>query len=232
MIRHNQSNDLWFVDLVQRGQLSVSKNGVVLNTKTNRIIGATGSGGYPKISMQDPVTKKIRSMQIHRLVWIVYKGKVPKNKILNHKDGVKTNSKLSNLELVTESENVRHALQNGLTRVLKGEERSNSAFSDALVVKLRKKFALARGKLTARSGAKKFGVSNAAFTMMLTGKTYSHITTGFEYTCADILKKNSRGRCISQAMQRKIKKLHSEGKSVYKIAEELGLARNTVMKYW
>lgn len=135
----NSANEKWFVALVNTGLLQVKRSGSVFNVKTNRYIGATGSGGYPKISFQDPVTKRIRSVQIHRLVWTVYKGSIPSNRVLNHKDGIKTNSRLSNLELVTLSENACHAVKTGLVYIARGEEKPNACFSDAQVSRLRQK---------------------------------------------------------------------------------------------
>lgn len=54
--------------------------------------------------------KKIRHMQIHRLVWLVFKGKIKQGYEINHKDGVKTNPKLSNLECILHGDNVKHGL--------------------------------------------------------------------------------------------------------------------------
>ena len=47
----------------------------------------------------------------HRLVWETFNGKIPTNLELDHIDGNKHNNKLSNLRLVTHSENMIAAFQ-------------------------------------------------------------------------------------------------------------------------
>lgn len=56
---------------------------------------------------------------MHRLVALAYLGNPTGNKIeVNHKDGVKSNNKLDNLEWVTRSENRKHAYRIGLRKPL------------------------------------------------------------------------------------------------------------------
>src|SRR5690349_7699915 len=56
---------------------------------------------------------------VHRLVCACFKRnkKSPKHEI-NHKDGIKTNNCVSNLEWVTHTENVQHAIRTGLHKRL------------------------------------------------------------------------------------------------------------------
>lgn len=42
-------------------------------------------------------------------------GNIPDEMVVNHKDGNKHNNNITNLEIVTNEENVRHAWENGLT---------------------------------------------------------------------------------------------------------------------
>lgn len=59
----------------------------------------------------------------HRLVWLAFNGTIPKGMQINHKNGKKNNNHISNLELVTCSENIRHAYVSGLNpRKLSKEE--------------------------------------------------------------------------------------------------------------
>lgn len=49
-----------------------------------------------------------RGMPIYRLVWKLFKGEVPKGYVIHHKDNMKTDDSLDNLELMTKSEHIGH----------------------------------------------------------------------------------------------------------------------------
>lgn len=51
---------------------------------------------------------------IHRLVWQYFNGPIPKGLQINHIDGNKLNNKLSNLELISQEQNLHHAMDMGL----------------------------------------------------------------------------------------------------------------------
>ena len=55
---------------------------------------------------------KHTSKNVHRLIAEAFYGKSKLD--VNHKDGDKTNNKIENLEFVTKSENIKHALKKGL----------------------------------------------------------------------------------------------------------------------
>lgn len=101
----NKQNDAWFLSKVSEGVLVVKKSGKILNTLTNNYIGALGSGGYYKISMKDFDINKIRNMQVHRLVFLVHKGKIPKGYEVDHEDENRSNNAASNLQAITRSNN-------------------------------------------------------------------------------------------------------------------------------
>ena len=60
--------------------------------------------GYLQVKLRK---NKIRyNRYVHRIVWETFRGKIPQDYEINHIDHDKTNNKLSNLELVTHSENI------------------------------------------------------------------------------------------------------------------------------
>src|SRR5574337_1287966 len=68
--------------------------------------------GYMYVELsQGGVTKP---HMIHRLVADAFIGARPANFQVNHKDGIKTNNRASNLEYVTASDNSKHAVRLGL----------------------------------------------------------------------------------------------------------------------
>ena len=60
---------------------------------------------------------KDKSHRVHRLVALTYLPNPENKATVNHIDGVKTNNMLFNLEWATQSENVQHACDTGLTPV-------------------------------------------------------------------------------------------------------------------
>lgn len=51
---------------------------------------------------------KKRSLSIHRLLYAAFIGPLNRNLVINHKDNNRSNNSLSNLELVTNLENIQH----------------------------------------------------------------------------------------------------------------------------
>jgi hypothetical protein len=54
------------------------------------------------------------SSRAHRLVWESVNGPIPDGMQINHRNGIKTDNRLENLELATASENTQHAYDTGL----------------------------------------------------------------------------------------------------------------------
>ncbi|ARB11649.1 HNH endonuclease [Pectobacterium phage vB_PatM_CB7] len=66
----------------------------------------------------------------HRLIWETFKGPIPEGMVINHKNGIKTDIRLDNLEVTTPSENTLHAYQNGLAKGKSGEENSQAKLTN------------------------------------------------------------------------------------------------------
>ena len=74
--------------------------------------------GYVRVNLMRK--GKLKQVFVHRLVAEAFIGKIPKGMTVNHKDGNKTNNDLTNLEIVTQSENILHSryvLGNGIKPV-------------------------------------------------------------------------------------------------------------------
>jgi hypothetical protein len=140
-ILFNETNDKFFMAFVKRGRLKVFKNGQVQNTKTGRFIGTRGSGGYVKISIPSHINPDyvkgisnrkwiIRHMQVHRLVYLVFKGPIPRGYYVDHINFNKLKNAVSNLQLLTPAENSKKSLKDGTTKILKGELNGNAILSN------------------------------------------------------------------------------------------------------
>ena len=65
-------------------------------------------GGYMKVILNG------KNYLVHRLVAKAFIPNPDNKPQVNHKNGIKTDNRISNLEWVTQSENIKHAFNNGL----------------------------------------------------------------------------------------------------------------------
>jgi hypothetical protein len=109
---------------------------------------------------------------VHRLVAAAFHGQPRPDQVTNHKDGDKTNNHASNLEWVTQAENVRHAVETGLQQSARGEAAGNSKLNRHQVRRIRTY--LAAGEHM-KAIAQRFGVSQRAIRSISTGRTWGHV---------------------------------------------------------
>ena len=83
---------------------------------------------------------KYKSIEIHRLMSMCFLDDYDESLQVNHIDGNKKNNNIRNLEMVTQSENMRHALRIGLKIPLMGEEHYESKLKVKDVIKMRERY--------------------------------------------------------------------------------------------
>lgn len=90
--------------LLREGNYIVNRDGTVYSKILKRNVGYTATSGYRVLTFHNNY-----KIQIHRLVYAVY-GDQPLNDMLviNHKNGIKTDNRIENLEQVTEQYNLQH----------------------------------------------------------------------------------------------------------------------------
>lgn len=101
--------EIW-ITLKENNSCEVSNYG---NFKTNGRLSVSGIvNDHVKISYKTDLG--IKREGVHRLVYRYFKGEIPKKMVINHLDGNKKNNHIDNLELTTQSENIKHAYRSGL----------------------------------------------------------------------------------------------------------------------
>lgn len=109
-------------------------------------------------------------MMAHRFIWEWVYGPVPDGLEINHKNGIKIDNRIANLEVVTKSENIIHAYRNGLARGGKGAKNPMAKLTERDIVEIRR-----NQGATGRDLARRFGVSYAAISLIRNYKTWEHV---------------------------------------------------------
>jgi hypothetical protein len=115
---------------------------------------------------------KIRDrVSVHRLVAISFIPNLNNKPFVNHKNGIKTDNRLENLEWCTESENSQHAYDTGLSISVKGSCHGRSKLTEKKVLEIRE-----IGKsMFQKDIAILYNVNRTSITDILNRKSWTHI---------------------------------------------------------
>lgn len=91
---------------LETGEVKVFSNSK--HAKGRELSQYKNKNGYLRIKLNN------KNVFIHALVTKFILGERPKDYVVNHKDGVKTNNRPSNLEYVTLAENTKHSVRFGM----------------------------------------------------------------------------------------------------------------------
>lgn len=127
-------------------------------------------------------------MSVHRLVWISFNGPILEGLEPNHKNGVKSDNRLDNLELMTHKENMTHASKNGLLKSKSGENNGRAKLTDDEVREIREIYEELKTSSGTRRGkrkrapfgtkallSKKYNVTEDTIKQIIAGNTWGHL---------------------------------------------------------
>lgn len=126
------------------GRYFINEHGDVWSVARRRLMSpqTDATHPYPWVLLRENGRAQPRTVYyLMRLAWMPpAPGPVGRRKdewCVNHKDGNKLNSHISNFEWVTTSQNVQHAWDTGLNQVAIGENASNASFTSDEVRQVR-----------------------------------------------------------------------------------------------
>lgn len=95
----------------------------------------TANNGYLLVNLY--IESKRVMFSIHRLVALTFIDNPNNYPVINHKNGIKTDNRVENLEWCTQSHNRIHALENNLAKVAKGETHCQARLTNEQVLEIR-----------------------------------------------------------------------------------------------
>ena len=107
--------------------------------------------------------------KIHKMVAAAFLGESPLT--VNHRNGIRTDNRLDNLELLTVTDNIRHAFEIGL-RNQRGERNRRAKITADCVIEIRRR--LAAGEMGTRI-ARSLGITKNMVTKINTRRSWSHV---------------------------------------------------------
>lgn len=152
--------ELWKDIEDYEGLYQVSNFGNIKNIKSQKhkfLKKSLKNNKYMKVNLSK--NNKLRTFAVHRLVAIAFIPN-PHNKLrVNHKNGIKSDNYYENLEWVTDSENMIHAIETGLKKLKINE-------SDIVQI-----FKMANENIDITEISNNFNISKA-YTLSLLNKEY------------------------------------------------------------
>lgn len=136
--------------------------------------------GYVIVCLTTSGKKKY--MHAHRLVMLAFVGECPKGIDVNHKNGIRHDNRLENLEYVTRSENMQHAINVLGSRTgnylgkpnlkSRGELHGNASLDEKTVRKIREMVAAG---MMQKDMMHLFGATQQNISAIVNRKTWKHI---------------------------------------------------------
>ncbi|UMZ35547.1 NUMOD4 domain-containing protein [Priestia megaterium] len=193
-------------------------NGRILKLKVNKL-------GYVEVVLYDK-DRKVSYPLVHRIVAQTFISNPDNKPQVNHKNGVKNDNRLENLEWSTRQENIRHSIQSGLTKI--GSDSTSSKLTDNQVLEIRSLFATKQysfGEL-----GRMFKVDSAGIGRIIKGLTWKHLPI-VEYDFdIDILerKRKKRPLILTEEQISEAQSMVESGLSKRKVAEHFGITHTTI----
>jgi len=150
---------------------SISSFGETKNLRTGYVLkGRPTRCGYLIVTLQNEGL--ILAATVHTLVARAFLSNPENKQTVNHKNGDKSDNRLSNLEWATHSENAVHAFKLGLRKGRKGLKHHNTILSEDDVRLIRR---LGKSGLQQKQIAELFPVCRGTIQAIISRRNWSHI---------------------------------------------------------
>jgi len=117
--------------------------------------------------------KMYTECSVHRLVAIAFIPNPENKPCVNHKNGIKSDNRVNNLEWCTISENSIHAIANGFQKIRVGEDNNFTKLTKEQVLEIRDLYSL--GFLFQRQIAKIYNITQCTVSDIVLKRRWSHL---------------------------------------------------------
>src|ERR1700677_4508396 len=139
-----KARQLFILKLFSSDKYSCTKAGGIISYARYKIgrvrKGRIQKNGYELIGFYIQQWNKYLCISTHQLIYLYFKGEYDPKLQINHLDGNKLNNNISNLELLTSSDNHKYAYELGL-ETQKGEDNNLSKLRNQDIFQIRKLYA-------------------------------------------------------------------------------------------
>ena len=127
--------------------------------------------GYMQVTLCFNGVRK--TMKVHRIVMEAFSLNPMMKRTINHKNGIKSDNRLCNLEWNTISENIKHAFDCGLKKAQTGETNGNSKLKKSDVIDIKTNCDISPECLN--KFAIKYNVTKQAVRLIVNNRNWKHI---------------------------------------------------------
>lgn len=162
----NIQEEIWKDVVGYEGIYKISDSGNVFSERSKRNLKAqVNRYGYYVIELHS------RLWTVHRLVALAFIPNPDKKPMVNHKNGIKTDNRVNNLEWVTPKENANHAKEKGLC-----PHRTYQALTDEAVLEIKEYFRGKKRLVGIGQIAKSLCIDRSTIASIVKGRTFKDIT--------------------------------------------------------
>lgn len=196
----------------------VTSDGHILSMTNGEPLKPTDLRGYKRCHLR--IDGKGKSMLVHRVVAITFLDNPENFKEVNHKNGIKHDNRVENLEWVTRERNMSHAFQNGLNTNT-GVNNGRCVLTEQLVREIYQRLLDDGGQVKAL--ADEHGVSIGCVARIKSKKNWAE-------TLKDLpdIELRHKSASLTDSQKEDCRALRKQGFSATKIAKALGVTLSQV----
>ena len=122
---------------------------------------------------------RIRTIKVHRIIGVTFISNPENKPQINHKNCIRNDNRVINLEWVTKSENMKHCFVMG-RKTMRGTNNPASTVTEEQVLEIRQIYPYGRkfrkkGEISKKDLAIRFGTSVNVIKFIIQGRTWKHL---------------------------------------------------------